>query len=407
MFNRFGAYVSRSYTRAGSLKSDLDAVTSSKIETAHQKFLTYVDSYEASFGLNVNGTQVTREFLEDYLLNRDGVNTHGRLIKRDRYLVDRHGERMELRGIGLHHLTQYNNLHTEECIKSLKYFGVNCIRICVYLEDYIFIKSDNEPAYGYISTPESSKSAIESLIEICIRQNMYIILDWHTYSWGACKSGSGLIGDVLTAQESLHQEEAEVFWEYFSSKYKGVPNMLYEITNEPQEGTPEENNPFIVAIHDIIRENDSDVPIIVGPDKTWGLYQYVVLAKSGMTDVFMSWHPYGLDSRETFSEWIAKGIPFMCSEWGNSSASGDQSPNDNNAIAMLEWYHNKKTANSFWKFTDQDMTTSVLKNLGHINSTYYRDGFTDDDLSHNGKLFLKEHFQKYSRHLHNSLDGIN
>ncbi len=404
MVNRFGAYSSRSYSRTGSLVSDLDVVTSQKIETLHEKFLRYVDSYEASFGLTINGVQVTREYLEDYLLNRDCVSNHGRLIKRDRYLVDKNGELMELRGIGLHHLTQYNNLHTEKCIKSLKYFGVNCIRICVYLEDYVFIKSDNEPAYGYISTPESSREAIEALVNICIHQNMYIILNWHTYSWGACKGASGLIGNTLTAQESLHQNEAEVYWDYFSLKYKDVPNMLYEITGEPQEGTSEENNPFIVTIHDIIRANDAAVPIMVGPDKTWGIDQYIVLMKSGMTDVFMTWHPYGLDSRETFSNWIAKGIPFLCNEWGNSSASGDQSPNDNNAITMLEWYHNKKMSNAFWKFTDQDMTTSVLKNLGHINSTYYRDGFTDSDLSHNGKLFLKDHFQKYSRHLHNKPD---
>jgi hypothetical protein len=41
------------------------------------------------------------------------------------------------------------------------------------------------------------------------------------------------------------------------------------------------------------------------------------------------------------------------------------------------------------------MSTSLLKNLGTINSTTYADGFGDDDLSHNGTLFLKR-FQSYA-----------
>ena len=43
---------------------------------------------------------------------------------------------------------------------------------------------------------------------------------------------------------------------------------------------------------------------------------------------------------------------------------------------------------SLWKLTDQDMTSSLIKNQGVINSYRYNRGFSQNELSHNGVLLL-------------------
>lgn len=318
------------------------------------------------------------------------VAIHGKLRKVGKYLVDKNGRQMEIRGVGTHHLLQYTNLHTYDAINSLKSYGVNCLRICAYLEDWDFASSDGEIAYGYVSHPTETKAEIEKLIDICVSLGMYILLDWHVL-------GNGTNGQSApTGAAAFHQTEAEEFFTYFSSKYANLPNMMYELANEPYKSTYAQCVSFVTAIRNIITANvDDPIMVMNGPSANGASTMYDNLRNAGITDVFVSNHQYGQNQVTNYTNQWNNNYPLFNTEWGNSSSSGDGAGSDANAIAMLEWHHTYGVPHAVWKYTDQTMATSLLKNLGTINSSTYANGFDDDDLSHNGTLFLKR-FQLYA-----------
>lgn len=307
------------------------------------------------------------------------VSVHGKLTKKGKYLVDKDSRQMEIRAVGIHHILQYSNLHTYDAISSLKSYGVNCLRLSIYLDDYYFQASDGEIAYGYISHPTQTKAAIESLVSICVELGLYVIIDWH-----------------VMGGTPFYQSAAESFFTYFAKKYANLPNVMYELANEPYQKTMEGCVSFVQAIRPIIKRYVTNpIMIMNGVTGNDADVLYDALANAGITDVFVSNHQYGQNKVAAYTTMWNNDYPLFNTEWGNSTGSGDGAGSDTNAIAMLEWYHTTGVPQGVWKFTDQTMTTSFLNNLGAINSPTYAEGFDDDDLSHNGTLFLKR-FQSYA-----------
>lgn len=319
------------------------------------------------------------------------VRSVGKLYKSGKYIVDENDVPVELRGVGIHAPLQYKHLHNRKAFECLRNMGVNMIRISVYLEDYKFLASDNEIAYGYISHPNENKAEIEKIIKICIDLGMYVLLDWHVFY-----DSNMIVGQTYSGTDRLHQAEALEFFEYFTSKFGEYPNMLYDLANEPYFATVEQIVPFVQAVRAVILDNVED-PIMTcgyGASQTGDTWYtrtkrlHDALSAANITDVFVAPHTYGINITTYAQQLWDEDIPFFCTEWGNSQSSGDGAGNDGNARANIAWFHKYAVANSVWKFTDQTMTTSWLKNQGIINSEKWLDGFECTDLSHNGALHL-------------------
>lgn len=329
-----------------------------------------------SAAYDLSGNALSAGDHEAFNANRDLYFFRGKPTKSEKYLVGEDGKQLEIRGVGTHGLLQYSNLHSLEAIRSLRAFGVNCIRISVYLEDYTFLNSDGIKAYGYLSKPTESKAEIEKIVGYCEQLGMYVILDWHIYSWGA-GSGTGI----------FHQTEATEFFTYFCNLYKDKPFVMYEIANEPNHTTTAETLPYITAMHTLIHSIVDDPIIVMGKCSDSMEVLHDTLAANGMGDIFLSCHAYSTSvDVDRYKEWWDKGYPLFNTEWGNSQSSGDGDRVDGRTTALLKYYHREKIPNSIWKFTDQVMTTALLKNRGSINSPYYSNGFMEADLSPNGTL---------------------
>ena len=327
---------------------------------------------------DIGGNPLNAGDYETYNINRDLYFFRGKPAKQGKYLVGDDGKQLEIRGVGTHGLLQYANLHTLEAFRSLRSFGVNCIRLSVYLENYSFLNSDGILAYGYLSKPTETKAEIERIVNYCEQLGMYVLLDWHIYSWGA-GYGTGI----------FHQTEATEFFTYFCNLYKDKPFVMYEIANEPNHTTTAETLPYITAMHTLIHSIVDDPIIIMGVCSDGMDVLHDTLSDNGMDDIFLSAHCYGESiDVERYRTWWDKDYPLFNSEWGNSQGSGDGDRVDDRATALLKYYHQKKIPNSIWKFTDQKMTTALLKNRGSINDSYYSNGFTEADLSPNGTLYF-------------------
>uniref|UniRef100_A0A915LGY3 Glycoside hydrolase family 5 domain-containing protein n=1 Tax=Meloidogyne javanica TaxID=6303 RepID=A0A915LGY3_MELJA len=82
---------------------------------------------------------------------------------------------------------------------------------------------------GYLTNKNKEKAKIKAVVDAAIANGMYVLVDWHYTS------------------DEIFEEAAKQFFKEMSTEYRGVPNVLYEIYNEP-----------------VIRANDKDAIIICG-----------------------------------------------------------------------------------------------------------------------------------------------
>ena len=347
-----------------------------------------VSKYILENGEKINGAPATREEIKDYLLNRDNCLKRGALHKNGIYLVDSDEVPVEIRGIGTHLLTAYTNMHTAEAIKTLKYYGINCIRISVYIED----RYDTAPASGssgtlwkgYLNDASNIKTEIEKIVDICIEQGLYCILDWHVMSGG----GGGGASD-------LHQTEATEFFTYYAQKYADAPNVWYEFANEPFQTTYTDLAKFVSSMRSIVKTYVDNPVMFTGVGRGGGVKEtYSALSSLGIDDVFVSLHSYGTSYQANFTSLRNEGIPVCTTEWGIGAESGELTKSMIElAKGNLEYLHTEGILQCIWKFTDQEKASNwgILKLRDNTpNSEYYsHGGYIDElDLSEKGEILL-------------------
>ena len=171
-------------------------------------------------------------------------DAHGPLRVSGGQLTDASGQPVQLRGVSTLGLAWFPQFVNEEAFRTLRDdWGANVVRLAMYTcEDG-----------GYLT--DGDPSALEALIDegvtICQKLGLYAIIDWHILSDG---------------DPNLHADEAEDFFRRVSARYADVPNVLYEICNEPNgKGI---NWPVVKAyaqrIIPVIRESAPDAVILCG-----------------------------------------------------------------------------------------------------------------------------------------------
>lgn len=353
-----------------------------------------VDGNELNALFSYTGSSLTNAYDKDgeivFPSDWNPVALHGKLKKSGLYLVDKNNVQYQLRGIGTHALLQYTNLHTLNMVRCLKEYGVNCIRISAYLSNFNFKYSDGQSYQGYIAQPEATKSEIDKIVGYCIAEGIYCIIDWHTMS------------DDVSNGEIAYQTEAVAFWDYFAQKYADVPNVIYELQNEPFGASQANLGAYVKAEHDKILEYATDPVMIVGC-LTGSITNTVnALTSVGINDVFYSQHFYDDDLSAFYSalSYFGNTYPSVISEWSNANVNGnadaDSGGDNENVNGFMDRMYARKISNSSWKLTDQNHVFSVLKYRGALNSSYYSDGFTDSDLTAWGKLFF-DNMRRYKQ----------
>lgn len=340
------------------------------------------DDYIDKNGLTINGVEADYEEVLDYVLNHNCYSYHGKISKQGNKIIDKNGNVMMLQGIGTHSISEYNSLYTAESVRTLKYYGINLIRISVYLSDIYASQSEGRMIKGWLNHSDELKPIIENLIDITTDEGMYILLDFHTYhafDGGDC---------------TVYQTEQEEFFRYFSDKYSENDNILYELHNEPYQNTASELLPSVASCCDIIRSNNADAIIVCGHGKDGSYTANTVFNTKNNLDIFISPHLYtGEQTTDNIKNLVTNNIPIFVSEWGNSSLSGSDIPNDSRAYDFFSFLHTKKIANALWKWTYQDMDTSVLIHDIYAEKYAYKyGGYADGMLSHNGRLYFRNTF---------------
>lgn len=270
------------------------------------------------------------------------VSQHGHLRANGTQLVDKNNQQVQLRGMSSHGLQWYGDYMNIDSIRWLRDdWGINVIRAAMYTS------SD-----GYISNP-SLKYKVFEIVDAAIELDIYVLVDWHILSDG---------------NPQTYQQQAKIFFAEVASRYGNIPNIIYEIANEPNGGGVNWNNairPYAQDVIPVIRQHAPNSLVIVGT-ATWS--QDVNDAAANpvtFPNVGYAMHFYAC----THGQWLrdkvdqarAQGALIFSTEWGTADATGDGQVCEHQTREWINFLNARGISWVNWSITPKVEGTAALR----------------------------------------------
>ena len=301
-------------------------------------------------------TQNTTSFFK-----REGVSNlvsgNGQLHVYKSNLRNKYNENFQLKGLSSHGIQWYYNIITYDNLKYLRdNWGINAFRIAMYT---------NED--GYISNPDDIKQRAYNIIDMCIDLDLYVIIDWHILS---------------DNDPNIYIEESKAFFNETSLKYKDVPNLIYEICNEPNQSYVTWNahiKPYSEEIIPIIRNNSQNAIILVGTGNWCTSITDVIENPLNYKNVMYTVHFYSGTHQDSLRQNIEcalnNNIPVFISEWGVTDATGNSIINLENSIKWIDFMDKYNLSWINWSFSNKKENSAILvpeyvpkSNIDNVNN---------------------------------------
>ena len=269
------------------------------------------------------------------------VETHGSLKIVKNTLVDQNGIPPQLRGVSLSwSLWQGKKYYNPSVVDWLASdFHVSIIRASMGVQ----------PEHGYLQEPALQTKLMTGVIDQAIKNGVYVLIDWHDH------------------HSNMHVKEAKQFFTYMAKKYAGVPNVIYEIWNEPEAISWDTVKAYALDIIPDIRKYDRKNIIVVGSPH-WD--QDVDIAASdpitGFNNIAYSFHFYASDPnhqqklRDRADYALKKKLPLIITEWGVGESDGNGKFNTDEVKIWFDWMEANKLSWTNWNLTDKQETTALL-----------------------------------------------
>lgn len=301
------------------------------------------------------------------------VSQHGQLSVKNGQLVDKSGKGYQLRGMSTHGLTWFPEFVNESAFKTLRDdWNTNVVRLAMYVDEW-------GNGQCYMGNKSGSLELLEKGVDICVKLDMYVIIDWHVLNPG---------------DPSKYTNEAKSFFETVSKRYAKYPNVIYEICNEPNGGASWSGNikPYAEKIIPVIRKNAPNSVIIVGTP-TWSQEIDKPLSDPlSYKNVMYAFHFYAATHaglRSNVENCVAQGLPIFVSEFGTCDASGGGANDFNETQKWLSYFDKQGISYCNWSICNKDETCSVLRPGTSANGNW-----SESNLTENGKWirnWLKKH----------------
>lgn len=294
-------------------------------------------------------------FIFSLLIAAQPVLQHGQLKVEGTRLNDEQGNAVVLRGMSFGWHNWWPRFYNASVVQWL-YTDWKC--------DVIRAAMGVEPAGGYLQNPGWSKERIKAVVDAAIRENMYVIIDWHSHN--------------------INLQEAKEFFTEMAAVYGKNPHVIYEIFNEPDDESWSDVKAYSAEIIAAIRAIDPDNIILVGSPH-WDQDVHIVADDPilGFSNIMYTLHFYaathsqGLRDRAEYA--LNKGIPLFISESAGMEASGDGPLNYTEWNKWIEWAEQKKISWITWSVSDKNETCSVL-----LPSASSAGGWKESDLKESG-----------------------
>lgn len=298
---------------------------------------------------------------EEENVDKTAASYNGQLHVDGKKIENSHNEEVQLRGISSHGIQWYGDLYNADAIAQLKKeFGINVFRVAMYTDPN---------TGGYVANP-SLKNKVYELVDASIALDIYVIIDWH------------ILGDN---NPQTYETQAKEFFAEVTARYAGVPNVIYEICNEPN-GTDItwENNvyPYATNVLSAIRANAPDALVIVGtPDWSKDL-KSVRLKPLDDKNVAYALHFYAGSHnktlRDTIDDFRDHNLAVFISECGATDATGAGELYEDAFKRWADYMKNRKLSWVYWSYSNKDETSAMLE------KDYVPDYTAEPELDENG-----------------------
>lgn len=278
------------------------------------------------------------------------------------HLTDSQGNPIQLRGISTHGLAWFPQYVNPDCIREIKGWGANVLRLAMYTTEYM----------GYCTggDREGLKNLIRRGVRYATDNDMYVIVDWHVLSEG---------------DPNEYKREAKDFFSEMSREFAANPRVIYEICNEPCNGvTWEEVYSYANEVIPVIRANAPESVIIVGTPNWSQDVDKAAEKPLPFENVMYALHFYAATHKgelmNKMTSAIDNGLPVIVSEFGICDASGNGAIDESSANKWLDVMNSRNVSYVCWNLSNKGESSAIISTGCNEIS-----GFTDEDLTQAGK----------------------
>jgi endoglucanase len=291
---------------------------------------------------------------------------NGALMVEGNQMVNKAGIPPQLRGISLSwSVWGGKKYYNPEVVSWLtKDFKISLLRASMAVQ----------PQGGYLTNREEQMKLMIVVIDKAISEGIYVLIDWHDHN------------------AEQHLEESKAFFAVMAKKYSGVPNVIYEIFNEPARQSWEVVKNYSVEVIKTIRQYDSKNIIVVGSPR-WD-QDVDVAAKDpivGFGNLVYSFHFYASDPnhqdklRAKAEMAMSRGLALFVTEWGVGESNGNGVFDREKTAVWMDWMEKNRMSWALWNVTDKKETTALL-----LPGAAVEGGWTADHLTESGKYIRQQ-----------------
>jgi len=253
-------------------------------------------------------------------------------------IIDQYGNPLVLRGMSLFWSQWMAQFYNSNCIGWL-YIDWKCTVVRAAMA---------VGSGGYLTNSAAEKAKVKTVIDACISNGIYVIVDWHDDN----------------AQN--HLAESIAFFEEIARQYGDKPNVIYEIYNEPQQVSwTTVVKPYADSVVKHIRAIDPDNLIIVGTP-TWS-QDVDVASLNPLTanNIAYTLHFYAATHKQSLRNKaqaaLNNGIALFVTEFGTCESSGTGVLDSNETKTWLTFLGANKISWCNWAIEDKVETAVALK----------------------------------------------
>jgi hypothetical protein len=222
-----------------------------------------------------------------------------------------------------------NNHFTRQDVDSMKAWGFNSVRVAMHYK-WFTLPIEQESVAGQDTWLEDGFIRIDSLLDWCGDQQMYLILDMHGAPGGQGHDRpiSDYDPDYPSLWESAeNRRKLTALWRKLADRYADEPWMGgYDLINEPNWDLPGGTllKQTYVSIIQAIREVDPDHMIII--EGNWFANDYTGLTPPWDDNMVYSFHKYWNYNTQESIQWMINirntyNVPIWLGETGENSNS--------------------------------------------------------------------------------------
>lgn len=267
------------------------------------------------------------------------VDKYGQLSVQGNYIVGASGDTVQLRGMSFFWSQWMGQFYNPKTVQWLRDdWKCTIVRAAMGVE---------EPG-GYLQNDAEEKGKVIRIVKAAQNLGLYVIIDYHSHN------------------AHTNPAPAKRFFADMAKRFGHLPNVLYEIYNEPLADASWTNDikPYAEEVIAAIREHDPDNIVIVGT-RSWS--QFVdEAAKNPLSDpnVAYTLHYYaashGQELRDIARDAIDHGACLFVTEYGTCEYTGDGKLDIEATKAWWEFLDKYKISWCNWSISSKEETASAL-----------------------------------------------